>query len=126
VHYNTWPDAGITPFRSEKKHQLGGRLARAVLRALAGQFKAGTVLNGIFSHQDWLATFLAAAGVPDVKEKLLKGHKAGKKTFKVHLDGFNMLPYLKGEVKRARASRSSTSATTATSWPYACRTGRWC
>lgn len=64
-----------------------------------GQFKAGTVLNGIFSHQDWLATFLAAAGVPDVKEKLLKGYKAGKKTFKVCIDGFNMLPYLKGEVK---------------------------
>ena len=66
-----------------------------------GAFKAGTVLNGIFSHQDWMATFLAAAGEPNIKEKLLEGHKVGAKTFKVHLDGFNMLPYLKGEVKES-------------------------
>ncbi len=66
-----------------------------------GKFKAGTVLNGIVTHQDWLATFLAAAGEPDIKEKLLKGHKVGDKTFKVHIDGFNMLPYLTGEVKES-------------------------
>jgi arylsulfatase len=66
-----------------------------------GQFKAGTVLNGIFSHQDWMATFLAAAGEPDIKEKLLNGHKVGDKTFKVHIDGYNMLPYLCGEVKES-------------------------
>jgi arylsulfatase len=66
-----------------------------------GKFKAGTVLNGIVTHQDWLATFLAAAGERDIKEKLLKGHKIGKKTYKVHIDGFNMLPYLTGEVKES-------------------------
>ena len=62
------------------------------------RFKAGTVLNGIVSHQDWLPTLLAAAGEPDIASKLLNGHKAGGKTFKVHIDGINMLPYFAGEV----------------------------
>ena len=66
-----------------------------------GKIKAGTVLNGIVTHQDWLATFLAAAGEPDIKDKLLKGHKVGNTTYKVHIDGFNMLPYLSGEVKES-------------------------
>jgi arylsulfatase len=65
------------------------------------KFKAGTVLNGIVSHQDWLTTFLAAAGEPNIKEKLLDGHRAGSKTYKVHLDGYNMLPYLAGEVEQS-------------------------
>ena len=64
-----------------------------------GVIKPGTVINEITSAEDWLPTFLAAAGVPDVKEKLLKGHKAGTKNFKVHLDGYNLLPALKGEAK---------------------------
>ena len=101
VHYNTWPDAGITPFRSEKNTNWEGGWRVPCFVRWPGKFKAGTVLNGIVTHQDWLATFLAAAGEPDIKEKLLKGHKAGKKTFKVHIDGFNMLPYLKGEVKES-------------------------
>jgi arylsulfatase len=66
-----------------------------------GKIKPGTVLNGIVSHQDWLPTFLAAAGEPDIKEKLLKGHKVGNKTFKVCIDGINMLPYLTGKVKES-------------------------
>jgi arylsulfatase A-like enzyme len=98
-HYNTWPDAGITPFRSEKNTNWeGGWRVPAFVRWPA-RFKAGTVLNGIVSHQDWLPTLLAAAGEPDIKDKLLTGHTTGSKTFKVHLDGFNMLPYLTGEVK---------------------------
>jgi arylsulfatase len=101
VHYNTWPDAGITPFRSEKNTNWEGGWRVPCFVRWPGKFKAGTVLNGVFSHQDWMATFLAAAGVPDVKEKLLEGYKAGAKTFKVHLDGFNMLPYLLGEVKES-------------------------
>jgi arylsulfatase len=97
VHYNTWPDGGITPFRSEKNtNWAGGWRVPAFVRWPA-KFKAGTVINGIVSHQDWLATFLAAAGEPDIIEKLLKGHKAGNKTFKVHIDGYNMLPYFMGE-----------------------------
>ena len=59
------------------------------------------MLNDIASHQDWLPTFLAAAGEPDISEKLLKGHKVGDKTFKVHIDGYNLLPYLTGEAKES-------------------------
>jgi arylsulfatase len=100
-HYNTWPDAGITPFRSEKNTNWeGGWRVPAFVRWPA-KFKAGTVLNGIVTHQDWLPTLLAAAGEPDVKERLLEGHQAGDKTFKVHIDGFNMLPYFTGEVEES-------------------------
>jgi arylsulfatase A-like enzyme len=98
-HFNSWPDAAITPFRSEKNTNWeGGWRVPAFLRWPAG-IKPGTVLNGIVSLQDMLPTFLAAAGEPDIKEKLLNGHQAGDKSFKVHLDGFNMLPYLAGEVQ---------------------------
>jgi arylsulfatase A-like enzyme len=63
----------------------------------SGRFAAGKTLNGIVSHQDWLPTLLAAAGVPDVKDRLLQGHQAGDRTYKVHIDGHNMLAYLQGE-----------------------------
>jgi arylsulfatase len=66
-----------------------------------GKIKAGTVLNGIVSHQDMLPTLLAAAGEPNINQKLLNGYKAGDKTFKVHIDGLNVLPYLTGEVKES-------------------------
>jgi arylsulfatase len=62
-----------------------------------GHLPAGQVVNGVVSHTDWLPTFLAAAGEPDITTKLLAGHQAGDKTFRVHLDGFNLLPYLSGE-----------------------------
>jgi arylsulfatase A-like enzyme len=98
-HFNSWPDAAITPFRSEKNTNWeGGWRIPAFLRWPA-RIKAGTVLNGIVTLQDMLPTFLAAAGEPDIAEKLLNGHQAADKTFTVHLDGFNMLPYLAGEVK---------------------------
>jgi arylsulfatase A-like enzyme len=100
-HYNTWPDAGITPFRSEKNTNWEGGWRVPTFFRWPGKFKAGTVLNGIVSHQDVLPTLLAAAGVPDIKEKLLSGYKAGDKTYKVHLDGYNMLPYFTGEVKES-------------------------
>ncbi len=97
-HYNSWPDAGITPFRAEKNTNWeGGWRVPAFIR-WPGKFQSGTVLNGIVSHQDWLPTLLAAAGEPDIRAKLLKGHKADNKPFKVHIDGLNMLPYLTGEV----------------------------
>ena len=95
VHYNTWPDAGITPFRSEKNTNWEGGWRVPAFVRWPGKFKAGTVVNGIVTHQDWLATFLAAAGEPDIKEKLLAGHKIGDRTYKVCIDGFNMLPYLR-------------------------------
>ena len=99
VHYNTWPDGGITPFRSEKNTNWEGGWRVPAFVRWPGKFKAGTVINDIVSHQDWLATFLAAAGEPKIIEKLLKGHKAGGKTFKVHIDGYNMLPYFMGKEK---------------------------
>ena len=100
-HYNSWPDAGITPFRSEKNTNWEGGWRVPAFVRWPGKFKAGTVINGIVSHQDWLPTLLAAAGEPDIKEKLLEGHKIGDKTYKVHIDGFNMLPYLTGEAKES-------------------------
>jgi arylsulfatase len=98
-HFNAWPDGGITPFRSEKNTNWEGGWRVPAFARWPNQFKAGTVLNGIFSHQDWFPTMLAAAGQDDVKERLLTGYQAGEKQFRVHLDGYNMLPYLSGEVK---------------------------
>jgi len=101
VHYNTWPDAGITPFRSEKNTNWeGGWRVPAFVRWPA-KIPAGSVLNGIVSHQDFLPTLLAAAGEPNIKEKLLQGYTIGDRTYKVHLDGFNMLSYFTGEVKES-------------------------
>jgi len=101
VHYNTWPDAGITPFRSEKNTNWEGGWRVPAFVRWPGRIKAGSVVNGIVSHQDWLPTLLAAAGEPKITEKLLKGHKVGNRTYKVHIDGFNMLPYITGEVKES-------------------------
>jgi arylsulfatase len=100
-HYNSWPDAGITPFRSEKNTNWEGAWRVPAFVRWPGKVKAGTVLNGIVCHQDWLPTLLAAVGEPDINAKLLKGHKADSKTFKVHIDGYNMLPYFTGSAKES-------------------------
>jgi arylsulfatase len=97
-HYNSWPDAAITPFRSEKNTNWEGGWRVPAFVRWPGKIKAGSIVNGIVSLQDMLPTFLAAVGEPDIKEKLLNGHQVGDRTFKVHLDGYNMLPYLSGEV----------------------------
>ena len=97
-HYNSWPDAGITPFRSEKNTNWeGGWRVPAFIR-WPGHIPAGSVLNDIVCHQDMLPTLLAAAGEPDIVEKLLDGRNAGDTAYSVHIDGYNMLPYLCGEV----------------------------
>jgi arylsulfatase len=101
VHYNTWPDAGITPFRSEKNTNWEGGWRVPAFVRWPGKIPAGSVLNGIVGLQDFLPTFLAAAGEPEVKEKLLEGYEVDGKTFKVHIDGFNMLPYFTGEVEES-------------------------
>ena len=98
-HFNAWPDGGITPFRSEKNTNWEGAWRVPAFVRWPGKFPAGTVIDGIVSHQDWLPTLLAAAGEPDVKERLLQGYKVGSKTFRVQIDGYDMLPYLKGETK---------------------------
>jgi arylsulfatase len=103
-HYNSWPDAGISPFRSEKNTNWeGGWRVPAFIR-WPGHIPAGSVANGIVCHQDLLPTLLAAAGEPEIKEKLLAGHTVGETTFNVHLDGYNMLPYLTGEVSESPRS----------------------
>jgi arylsulfatase len=94
---NTWPDGGMTPFRSEKNTNWEGAFRVPQVVRWPGRIEAGAVSNEIVSHLDWLPTLVAAGGEPDVKEKLLGGHEAAGKTFTVHLDGYNLLPYLTGE-----------------------------
>jgi arylsulfatase A-like enzyme len=95
----SWPDGGTTPFRGEKdtNYEGGWRVPCAI--RWPGVLKPGTVSNEIFSHTDMLPTLLAAAGEPDIVEKLKKGHQAGNKTFKVYIDGWNLMPFFKGEAK---------------------------
>ena len=100
-HMNTWPDGAMTPFRSEKNTNWEGAFRVPCMIRWPGKIKAGSVSNEIVSGHDWIQTFLAAVGEPDIKEKLLKGHDAAGKTFKVHLDGFNQLPYLLGETDKS-------------------------
>jgi arylsulfatase len=95
----SWPDGGTTPFRGEKDTNWEGAWRVPCMIRWPGVIKPGTVSNDIFSHQDMLPTLAAAAGEPDIVAKLKQGYTAGKKTFKVHIDGFNLLPYWKGEVK---------------------------
>jgi len=97
-HMNTWPDAGMTPFRSEKNTNWEGAFRVPEVIRWPGHIPAGVVSNEIVQHHDWLPTFLAAAGDPEIVEKLKKGHEIGSRTFKVHIDGYNLLPYLTGEV----------------------------
>ena len=92
-----WPDGGMTPFHSEKATTWEGGMRAPCMIKWPAKIKPGQISNEIISGEDWLPTFLAAAGEPDVKEKLLKGHKANGKDFKVHLDGYNFLPYLTGQ-----------------------------
>ena len=87
----SWPDGGTSPFRNEKASNWEGAYRVPCAIRWPGVIKPGTVFNDIFSHEDMLPTLLAAAGVPDVKEQFLKGMKVGDKTFKVHLDGYNII-----------------------------------
>ena len=100
-HMNSWPDAGMTPFRSEKNTNWEGAFRVPEMIRWPGKIPAGVVSNEIVQHHDWLPTFLAAAGEPDIVEKLKAGHTIGDKTYKVHIDGYNLLPYLTGEVEKS-------------------------
>jgi len=96
-HENSWPDGGTSPFRSEKTTNWEGGYRVPCMIRWPGRITPGSVSNEIFSSLDWLPTLMAAAGEPDIKSKLLTGHNAGTKTFKVHLDGYNQLAHLTGQ-----------------------------
>src|SRR5207342_318977 len=98
----SWPDGGTSPFRNEKASNWEGGYRVPCFIRWPGVIKPGTVLNDVFAHEDMLPTLLAAAGVPDVKEQLLKGMKVGNKTFKVHLDGYNLSDALAGKAPGPR------------------------
>lgn len=97
-HMNTWPDGGMTPFRSEKNTNWEGAFRVPELIRWPGHIPAGVVSNEIIQHHDWLPTFLAAAGDTSTVDELKKGKSIGERTYKVHIDGYDLLPYLKGEV----------------------------
>jgi arylsulfatase len=101
-HMNTWPDAAWSPFRGEKNSNWEGGWRVPAMVRWPGKIKAGQVTNGIVHHMDWLPTFLAAAGEPDIKGKLEKGGvRAIGRTYKVHLDGYDILPVLTGKTKES-------------------------
>jgi arylsulfatase A-like enzyme len=96
-HMNTWPDGAMTPFRNEKNSNWEGAYRVPCMVRWPGTIKPGTISNQIVGHHDWLPTLLAMAGDTGVTDRLLKGDKVGDMTYKVHLDGFNLLPYLTGQ-----------------------------
>ncbi len=97
----TWPDGGNTPFHGEKGTTWEGGMRVPALARWPGVLKPSSIHNEVMAHEDWTPTLVAAAGVPDVKEKLLKGYAAGDKTFKSHLDGYNFLPFFKGQAEKS-------------------------
>ena len=97
----SWPDGGITPFHGEKGTTWEGGFRVPMIVRWPGVIKPGSIINEIFSQEDWLPTLLAAAGEPNIVEKLKQGYAANGKTFKVHADGYNFLPYFKGDAKKS-------------------------
>jgi arylsulfatase len=100
-HMNSWPDGGMTPFRSEKNTNWEGAFRVPLLVRWPGKIAAGSTANGIVQHHDWLPTFLAMSGAPEVVDQLKTGYQANGQTFKNHIDGYNLLPYLTGEVAQS-------------------------
>jgi len=100
-HRNSWPDGGMTPFRSEKNSNWEGAFRVPMIVRWPGQIEAGSVSREIVQHHDWLPTFLAIAGEPDIVEKAKKGYQAIGRTYKNHIDGYNLVPYLTGKEKES-------------------------
>ncbi|WHO41039.1 arylsulfatase [Sphingobium sp. AP49] len=98
-HRNSWPDGGMTPFRSEKNTNWEGAFRIPMLARWPGNIKPGTVCNGIVQHHDWLPTFLEMAGAPDIVDKLKQGYSAAGRTYKNHIDGVSLVSYLTGKEK---------------------------
>jgi arylsulfatase A-like enzyme len=123
VHYNTWPDAGITPFRSEKNSNWEGAYRVPAMVRWPARIEAGQVSTEIMSHLDWMPTLVAAAGDTQLKEKLLKGTRVGSKDVRLHLDGYNFLPYLTGE--RSSGPRREFVYLDEAAAPVGIRVGDW-
>jgi arylsulfatase A-like enzyme len=100
-HMNSWPDAAMTPFRNEKNSNWEGAYRVPAMVRWPGKIKPGQVSNEIVSHLDWMPTFLAIAGQADINDKLMKGYKVGDMTYRVHPDGYNLVPYLTGQVEHS-------------------------
>jgi len=100
-HMNSWPDAGMTPFRSEKNTNWEGAYRVPAIVRWPGKIKPGQISNEMVAHHDWLPTLLALAGDAQVTDKLLKGYQVGGMTYKVHLDGYNLVPHLTGQVDKS-------------------------
>ena len=100
-HMNSWPDGAMTPFRSEKNSNWEGAYRVPAMFRWPGKIKPGQVSNEMVAHLDLLPTILAMAGDTQVKDKLLKGYKVGDMTYKVHLDGDNLVPYLTGQAAKS-------------------------
>ena len=100
-HMNSWPDAGMTPFRSEKNTNWEGAFRVPKLVRWPGKIAAGSISNGIVQHHDWLPTFLAMAGDTGVVDRLKKGATVNGRKFKNHIDGYDLLPHLTGEQKES-------------------------
>jgi arylsulfatase len=100
-HMNSWPDGAMTPFRNEKNSNWEGAYRVPCMVRWPGKIKPGSISNGIVSHLDWMPTLAAIAGDLDVKERLLAGCKLGDSTFKVHLDGYSLVPYLTGQADKS-------------------------
>jgi arylsulfatase A-like enzyme len=100
-HYNTWPDAGTMPFRSEKNSNWEGAYRVPNFVRWPGNFRAGETLNGIVAHEDWLPTFAAAAGASEIKEKLKSGVELNGRKYRNYIDGYNQLDYLSGKVQES-------------------------
>ncbi|MBP2678077.1 MAG: arylsulfatase [Deltaproteobacteria bacterium] len=100
-HMNSWPDAGMTPFRNEKNSNWEGAYRVPAMVRWPGKIKPGQVSNEMVAHHDWLPTLLGIAGDTQVTDKLLKGYKVGDMNYKVHLDGYNLVPYLTGQAKKS-------------------------
>ena len=123
VHFNTWPDAGLTPFRSEKNTNYEGAYRVPAMVRWPGKIKAGTISNELIAHLDWMPTLAAVAGDNNLKKDMLKGKRIGKKSSKIHLDGYNFLPYLTG--KTDKGPRNVYHYLNDEAFPVGVRVGDW-